>query len=60
MLELYKMSFGGSEKREKQKREEEELRKKMLRKPSRKVWQNREALYSFTLKFFSAFKLISI
>ena len=37
MLELYKMSFGGGDKREKQKREEEELRKKMLRKPSRKI-----------------------
>merc|ERR1711971_1241203 len=37
MLELYKMSFGGSDKREKQKREEEELCKKMLRKPSRKI-----------------------
>jgi len=38
MLELYKMSFGGGgARKEEQKREEEELRKKMTRKPSRKV-----------------------
>jgi len=38
LLELYKMSYGGGSKNsEEEKRKEEELRRKLMRKPSRKI-----------------------
>ena len=37
MLELYKMSFGGSKNSEEERRKEEEMRRKLMRKPSRKI-----------------------
>ena len=38
LLELYKMSYGGGSKNsEEEKRKDEELRRKLMRKPSRKI-----------------------
>ena len=37
LLELYKMSYGGGRKNSRAAQEEEELRRKMMRKPSRKI-----------------------
>lgn len=37
LLELYKMSYGGGRKSSKAAQEEEEIRKKLMRKPSRKI-----------------------
>lgn len=53
LLELYKMSYGGGRKSSKAAQEEEEIRKKLMRKPSRKI--SRWGLFSRSAQYILIF-----